>query len=174
MKEYFNKGKALKITCFALIIVIGLVVTYNIVKGKYPETWSRYVNSSGINSTIYNYSREKMDKYTNADTYTLVPTSTDIAGIKAHGDNNLYTNLTIDDELKLKSKWFLSGYGPFLYYAQKNSPEAASIVYSEQNNLFNNSKHVYVSHSSADLGDSKSLGIYCYEKGISQSTKYII
>lgn len=173
MKEYFNKGKALKITCLAIAIVICVGV-YNIVKGKYPEAWSKYINSSGINSTIYSYSKEKMDKYSASDSYTLVPTSSDIDSIKAHGANNLYTNLTIDDEKKLKSKWFLSGYGPFLYYAQSNSPEATSITYSEQNNLFNNSNHVYVGHSSADLGDPKSLGIYCYETEISNLPPLLI
>lgn len=164
MKKFFDNRKAFKIICFTLAMVISLGI-YNIVKAESPNEWEKYVNSSGINSTIYNYSKLQMDKYSGSGSYTLVPTSEDIEGFKAHGEDNLYTNLTIDGEKKLKSKWFLSGYGPFLYYAQNNSPEETSIKFSEENNLFDNADHVYVSHSSADLGDSKSLGIYYYGKG---------
>ncbi len=158
-KIKLNKGKALIIT--GLLIVIVLFTSYMVAKAS-PGNWDRYsYATSGINSIIYNDQESEMNKFDAIESdYTLVPRP----GELAHGTSNEYTNLTVDTTKRLVSKWFYSGYGPFLNYSAKdiNNSEAYSISFNDQNNAYNTTDYAYITSASEDLADAKSVAVYHY------------
>lgn len=107
-----RKIKKKKYIVALLAVVIALVIIIHpMFAAAYPSTWDRYTNSSegSINLDIYNGTKKIMDTY---DTVTdIVPGS----GEEPHGPENQgypYTTWNIKDG-KI-SKWYKSGYGPFL------------------------------------------------------------
>lgn len=172
----------------AIILIVGILGYKFLIASAYPTSWDRYDHAgSGIYNTIYNSQKTTMDKYDSAASYTIVHTPADSyidpygnTFYYAHGKNYEYTNTTIDDTNKWKSKWYLSGYGPYLNYAVNNSPESTSIQFSDDRtnsayrNLYNNSDHVYVASTAESLADAKSLASYAYTKNIDSLAPLLI
>lgn len=145
-----------------LSLCIGIIFDISVsVRAMYPDGWNLYTRGSGLPSTIYSNQKSTMDNYNSS--LTFVPTTSEIEDFKAFGTNNEYTPLTIEGG-KI-SKWYASGYGPFIKYAETNSAEATSIRFNNDANLWNNSRYVYVSAYGADLSDSKSIAMLSYDRG---------
>lgn len=124
-----------------------------------PVTWDRYADMGGIDSTIYSSQQSIMNTYN--DSYTLKPGDGETA---AHGASSQYTNLTIDSTTKTMSKWFVSGYGPFLNYATNNvgNAENISIDWNNYNNTYSNANYAYIGSNQADLAEGKSVAMMNY------------
>lgn len=151
--SHFRKNKKLIFAFTLLLIVIFIFKT--LTAKAYPSAWDRYTHTN-VNDDIYYSEENTMNKYNIG--YKLVPDFNELA----HGEGNKYTNLTIDDKNKLMSKWYVSGYGPFLNYATNNisNSEALSYSFCQNNGLFNNSNYVYIASNQESLADAKSVAMY--------------
>lgn len=158
-----RKIKKKKYIVALLAVVIALVIIIHpMFAAAYPSTWDRYTNSSegSINLDIYNGTKKIMDTY---DTVTdIVPGS----GEEPHGPENQgypYTTWNIKDG-KI-SKWYKSGYGPFLDYAgrlSESSMETAASEFNRDNDTYDNADYAYIASTKEDLADAKSVAIKHY------------
>jgi hypothetical protein len=156
------KIKKKKYIVALLAAVIALVIIIHpMFAAAYPSTWDRYTNSSegSINLDIYNGTKKIMDTY---DTVTdIVPGSGE-----PHGPENQgypYTTWNIKDG-KI-SKWYKSGYGPFLDYAGRlteSSMETVAAQFNKDNNTYDNADYAYIASTQEDLADAKSVVIEHY------------
>jgi len=155
---YLSRKKRKVLVSTAVIAVFAIFSLFiNIQSAEASVTWDRYERLPGINEDIYEAEKDIMAKYNSS--YTLVPQNGDIP----HGPGNAYTNLTIDSDQKLMSKWYVSGYGPYLNYANNSSdPEGVSIDFNDDNYLYGKYKFVYVASEEEDLADAKSVAALRY------------
>lgn len=152
-----KKNRNILAGSIALVVLISSLLFFTSQAGAAPVAWDRYTSVSGINEDIYTDESSTMSSYN--DGYTLVPDDGDIP----HGVGNAYTNLTIDETENVMSKWYVSGYGPYLNYAANSSdPEGISIDFNRDNNTFSSSNYAYVASMDKDFADAKSVAAQHY------------
>lgn len=154
-----RKHKSILSLLLTVIFSFSLVLCKSSIAMAAPIIWDLYAENSGIDQTIYNAEQSTMNKYN--DSYNLKPTPTDTL---PHGASNAYTNLTIDPSTSSMSKWYVSGYGPYLDYATKHigSAENISIDWNNLNNTYSNANYIYIGSNEADLAEAKSAAMMNY------------
>lgn len=154
--------KSKKSISILVTVVLCLILVFYQVSTVFAEpiSWDRYIDMGGINNTIYSTEETTMNTY--SDSYTkLLPADGETP---VFGPNNSYTDWTIDVPTQSMSKWYISGYGPFLDYATNHigTAESDSITWNDYNNTWNNANYAYIGSNQADLSELKSVAMMNY------------
>lgn len=162
MKISISKKKVIAIMLVAVFILSSIILRTKIAYA-YPDTWDRYSYASGgINMEIYS----DADIKKTMDTYNTVNGIVPDSGEDPHGtnaDHYPYTTWTIKDA-KI-SKWYKSGYGPFLDYVGKMSEsemEDKAAQFNQSNDTYNNADYAYIASTQENLADAKSVAMIHY------------